>query len=159
MRMSPRLFPQSSLTLPTRQFPCYRPLLFRQHHHCPPRMSPIRRIPRNPPPPIHRRQKPPLRPQQWSITIGQNLNPPQLLHSIPFISGTLEHLPQYNRGTFISVGIRTMRFFIYLPVACADRPHQVWREATIPPYTIVDAGSVNGRYEPRMLPMARLLHL
>lgn len=52
-------------------------------------------------------------PPQWPIAIGPNLNPPQLLHSIPFIPETLDHLPQYSRDTFISVRIRTVRFFIY----------------------------------------------
>ena len=50
---------------------------------------------------------------QWPIAIGPNLNPPQLLHSIPFIPETLGHLPQYSRETFISVRIRTVRFFTY----------------------------------------------
>jgi hypothetical protein len=49
-------------------------------------------------------------PPQWPIAIGPNLNPPQLLHSIPFVPETLDHLPQYSRDTFISVRIRTTRF-------------------------------------------------
>ena len=53
-------------------------------------------------------------PAQWPIAIGPNKNPPQLLHSIPFIPETLEHLPQYSKETFISVRIKTMRFFTYI---------------------------------------------
>ena len=52
-------------------------------------------------------------PPQWPIAIGPNLNPPQLLHSIPFIPETLEHLPQYSKETFTSVRIRHEVFFIY----------------------------------------------
>ena len=44
-------------------------------------------------------------PPQWPIPIGPNLNPPQLLHSIPFIPETLDHLPIYSRETLISVRI------------------------------------------------------
>ena len=52
-------------------------------------------------------------PPQWPIAIGPNLNPPQLLHSIPFIPETLDHLPQYSMETFISVRMNATRFFIY----------------------------------------------
>ena len=57
-------------------------------------------------------------PPQWPIAIGPNLNPPQLLHSIPFIPETLEHLPQYSRESFISVRINTMSFLF--PTMCAE---------------------------------------
>ena len=50
-------------------------------------------------------------PPQWPIAIGPNLNPPQLLHSIPFIPETLDHFPQYTRETFVMVRMRTVRFF------------------------------------------------
>lgn len=52
-------------------------------------------------------------PPQWPIAIGPNLNPPHLLHSIPFIPESLGHLPQYSRETFISVSIEAMRLFTY----------------------------------------------
>ena len=71
-------------------------------------------------------------PPQWPIAIGLNLNPPQLLHSIPLIPETLGHLPQYSRETFISVRIRTMRFFYLHRVLIASC--QVWREAMISLY-------------------------
>ena len=72
-------------------------------------------------------------PPQWPIAIGPNLNPPLLLHSIPFIPETLEHLPQYSRETFISVRIKNMSFFSYLQCMLIAYC-QVWREATIPLY-------------------------
>jgi len=56
---------------------------------------------------------------QWPIAIGPNLNPPQLLHSIPFIPETLEHLPQYSRETFISVRMNKDHE-VFLPTVCAD---------------------------------------
>lgn len=59
-------------------------------------------------------------PPQWPIAIRPNLNPPQLLHSIPFIPETLEHLPQYSRETFISVRIKTMCFFYLKNVLIAS---------------------------------------
>jgi len=55
-------------------------------------------------------------PPQWPIAIGPNLSPPQLLHSIPFIPETLEHLPQYSRESFISVRIPCG----CLPTTCAE---------------------------------------
>ena len=52
-------------------------------------------------------------PLQWPIAIRPNLNPPQLLHLIPFIPEMLGYLPQYSRETFILVRIWTVRFFTY----------------------------------------------
>ena len=69
-------------------------------------------------------------PPQWPIAIGPNLNPPQLLHSIPFIPESLEHLPHYSMETFISVRIETMPFLQRVLITYC----QVWREATMPLY-------------------------
>jgi hypothetical protein len=84
------------------------------------------------PPPNECKDEPVVNsPTQWPIPIGPNLNPPQLLHSIPYIPVTLSHLPLFSFETISSVSdLQVMSIMAPFLIIRS----QVWREATIPLY-------------------------
>jgi len=79
-RISLQLSHRSSLMLHTRRVPCCQPRSFRQPHHHPLECCQIERYQG-----ICHIQFAGRQDCQWPMAIGPNLNPPQLLRSIPFI--------------------------------------------------------------------------
>lgn len=57
----------------------------------------------SPPPNEYKDDSTDTSPAQWPIPIAPNLDPPQLLNSIPYIPTTLNHLPMFSFETITSV--------------------------------------------------------